>query len=200
MVLQGHGFTFQGQLSIPDLVPGQAITRPVGLLYNSGLRILLYRAQARGELAGLRRGIELADRLIAGALQRQYIPVALETLLLRAQMHAVLGNDQASQADYASALELAEPEGFINPFIEEGSPVAEALAVLLKQDQIGAVQPVYVKRMPFIRNILAAFSSPQPSAQKEPAVVIEPLTDRELDVLRLMAQGLKYRNSAKLTP
>ena len=189
--LKGQGFSLQGKFAIPDLPPDQNITPSVGLLYNSGLRILLYRAQARGELAGLRRGIELADRLIAGALQRQYIPVALETLLLRARMHAVLGNDQASLADYASALELAEPEGFISVFVEEGWPVAEALRILLEQNRLGAVQPVYVEE-----SILAAFSSPRQSAKKESAALIEPLTDRELDVLRSMAEGLKYEEIA----
>jgi LuxR family maltose regulon positive regulatory protein len=208
-VLKERGFIFRSQLSIPDLAPGQNITRPVGLLYSSGLRILLHRAQARGELASLREGIRLADHLIGGALQRQYIPVALEMLLLRAQMYAALGNSQArlatdlaangqlrSQADYASALELAEPEGFITIFVEEGLPVAEALTILLEQDQLGTVQPVYVK------TILAAFPSPQPSTEKESAILIkpealiEPLTDRELDVLRLMAKGLKYQGIA----
>jgi LuxR family maltose regulon positive regulatory protein len=106
--LKGHRFFSQDEFSIPDLAPDQNITSSVGRLYNSGLRILLYRAQARRELASLRRGIELADRLIAGALQRQYIPVALETLLLRAQMHAVLGSDQASLADYARAWPWAQ--------------------------------------------------------------------------------------------
>ncbi len=189
-VLEEHRFTFQGQLSVPDLARGQDITRPVGLLYNSALRILLYRARVRGELAGLRQGIEVADRLIAGLLQRQYIPVALETLLLCAQMYALLGDGPTSRANYVRALELAEPEGFISIFVEEGPPVAEALATLLEQGQHEAVQPVYVTK------IMAAFSSSQSSASKKSAVLIEPLTDRELDVLRLMSKGLTYQGIA----
>jgi LuxR family maltose regulon positive regulatory protein len=200
-LLKGYGFISQGSLSIPDLASVQDVTGSVGLLYNSGLRILLYRAQTRRELASLRQGIELADRLIARALQRQSIPIALETLLLRAQMHAALEESQAelaaseqrrSQADYVRVLELAEPEGFISVFVEEGVPVAEALANLVDQDRLGTIQPGYVE------NILAAFPAP-PSLKKEStasielAVLIEPLTDRELDVLRLMAKGLKYQ-------
>ena len=112
-----------------------------------------------------------------------------------------------SRADYVRALELAEPEGFIGVFVEQGPPVAEALANMVKQNQFGTVQPGYAKRMPFIRSILAAFSQAQspapdlpagtgPVASIEPAALIEPLTDRELDVLRLMAQGLKYKEIA----
>ena len=220
MALEGQGFSFRDQFSFPDLTPGQSISHSIGLLYNSSLHVLLYQARTKGDLTGLRSGIELADRLIAGALQGQYLIVALEALLLRAQMHAALGNSQAelaadlatsdqlrSRADYVRALELAEPEGFIGVFVEQGPPVAEALANMVKQNQFGTVQPGYAKRMPFIRSILAAFSQAQspapdlpagtgPVASIEPAALIEPLTDRELDVLRLMAQGLKYKEIA----
>ncbi len=207
MALQGHGFSFRDQFSFPDLPPGQSIPHSIGLLYNSSLRVLLNQARAGRDLAGLRPGIELANRLIAGALQSQSILVALEALLLRAQMHAMLGDHPASQADYASALELAEPEGFIGIFVEQGPPVAEALANLVKRNRRGTIQPGYVKRMPFIRSILAAFSRAQPPAPDlppetgpvaliEPAALIEPLTDRELEVLRLMADGLKYKEIA----
>jgi LuxR family maltose regulon positive regulatory protein len=201
MALQSHGFSFQGGFSFPDLPPGGAITHIAGLLYNSGLRVLLYRARARRELASLRPGIELADQLIARALQREYVLVALEALLLRAQISATLGNGETngqSQVDYVRALELAEPEGLIGVFVEQGAPVAEALANLVEQDQLGAVQPDYVKRTRFIRSILAAFSSsrlPGPT-HGGPAALIEPLTDRELDVLRSMAEGLKYKEIA----
>jgi len=195
MALQGQGFSFQDQFSFPDLLPDQSIPHSMGLLYNSSLRVLLYQIRAGRDSASLRPGIELANRLIAGALQSQYIPVALEALLLRAQMHAVLGDHRASQADYARALELAEPEGFIGVFVEQGPPVAEALANLVEQNQLGTVQPGYVER------ILAAFSRLQPPGaargeQPAPSTLIEPLTDRELDVLRSMAEGLKYAETA----
>jgi LuxR family maltose regulon positive regulatory protein len=192
MVLQGQGFSFQDGFSFPELSSGPS--HSLGLLYNSSLRVLLYQAQAGQGLANL-RGIELADRLIAGALQGRYIPVALEALLLRAQMHAALGNSQNSQADYIHALELAEPEGFIGVFVEQGPLVAEALANLVKQKQLGTAQPGYVE------HIMAAFSRSQLSdlalsVETRPAALIEPLTERELDVLRLMAQGLKYKEIA----
>jgi LuxR family maltose regulon positive regulatory protein len=143
----------------------------------------------------MQSGIELAGRLISGALQGQYVPVALETLLLRAQMHAALGNDQASLADVARALDLAEPEGFISIFLEEGLPVAEAMAILLKRNRPGLVLSEYIK------TILAAFSKIQPldaTRGEQPVpnppvamgeLLVEPLTPRELEVLQLLAAG-----------
>jgi LuxR family maltose regulon positive regulatory protein len=230
MALQGQGFSFQDGFSFPDLSPGhtvpvsyrESIPHSIGLLYNSSLQVLLYQARAGRDLASLRPGIELANRLVAGALQSQSILVVLEALLLRAQMHAALANGAAnpaaplaaSQADYDRALELAEPEGFIGVFVEQGPPVAEALANLVKQNPPGTVQAGYVER------ILAAFSSPQPPGttlsapllasstrgeqpapdlppETGPVALIEALTDRELDVLRLMAEGLKYKEIAE---
>jgi LuxR family maltose regulon positive regulatory protein len=165
-----------------------------GLLYASSLRALLCQARTDSERADVQSGIELASRLVDRAVQGQQLLVALEALLLRAQMYAVMGNYPASRADYASALERAEPEGFIGVFVEHGRPVSEALANLAEQNQLGTVQPDYVQR------ILAAFPGPQPApdlpAAIEPAALVEPLTDREREVLGWMAQGLKYREIA----
>jgi LuxR family maltose regulon positive regulatory protein len=203
MALQGQGFVFQNHFTFPEIPSDQSISYSMGLLYNSSLRVLLHQARTGCDPIGLRPGIELADRLIAAALQGQTLLVALEALLLRAQMHTALGDGRASQADYARALELAEPQGFVGVFVDQGPPVAEALASLVKQGQLETVQTHYIQR------ILAAFSSLQPPgttsgeqlaqdrpARIEPIALIEPLTDRELDVLRLMAEGLKYKEIA----
>ncbi len=199
-LLVSQGFSFQDPFAFPDLKPGPQNARSIAMLYLSTLRILLYRARVRRELANLKPGIELADQLIAGALQHHYILFALEALLVRAQLYATLRNEQACLADCAQAVELAEPEGFLNIFFEEGSLIAESLAALLQHDRLGDVQRRHVEK------ILAAFSDSQPeqpvssrpTVRDESAIdLIEPLTDRELDVLRLMAEGLKYEGIAQ---
>ncbi len=204
-LLTGHGFSFQDQFSFPDLNPGQQNVRPVAVLYLSALRILLHRARVRRELAISKPSIELADQLIAGALQHHYIPFALEALLVRAQLHATLGNEQASLADCAQAMELAEPEGFMSVFVEEGPPIAAALAALLKHDRLSAAQRTHVEKIlaalagprPQLDTRGEQFAPPGPAAQAGSVMaLIEPLTDRELDVLRLMVEGLKYEEIA----
>jgi LuxR family maltose regulon positive regulatory protein len=198
VALKQQGFPFEDKLPISGFAPEQNITHEVGLLYNSALRVLLHQVQVERETTNLKRGIDLADRLIGGALAGQYIFAALETLLLRAQMVAVLGDHRASRADCARALELAEPEGFINIFVEEGLPIAEALAFLHKHNLLGAVQPAYVG------NILAAFSrvqsqdsarGEQPAADWPPGN--EPLSRRELEILRLIAEGCSNQEIAE---
>ncbi len=190
--LQEYGFSFGDKFTYPGPAAGQTITPRVAGLYISALRILLYRAQARHELESLQQGIELANILIDLALQYRYDPSALEALLLRAQLYAILGDQQSSQADYLHALRLGEPEGLISIFVESGTTTAMALVELLEEGHLGDVSPEYV------RQLLAAFPGTQqlPGAPGE-ASISEPLTGRELDVLRLMVDGLTYEEIAK---
>ena len=206
--LKDRGFSFQGGFSFPDLEPGQKVARPGAVLYISALRILLYRALAKREQASVMAGIELADHLIAGALQRQYIPFALETLLVRAQLHAAFGDEQASLADCAKAVELAEPEGFISIFVEEGPQarlLIEDCRLKISDKRFEMDEAMRSRLLPYLGRILQSFpSAALPStyphsinSQQSPIDnLVEPLTDRELDVLRLMAEGLKYEEIA----
>ena len=75
-------------------------------------------------------------------------------------------------------LELAEPEGYVRTFVDEGPP----LAALLRATADGGIAPRYVARL------LAAFpSTPPPSGAGD---LVEPLSDREQDVLRLLGTDL----------
>jgi LuxR family transcriptional regulator, maltose regulon positive regulatory protein len=202
-VLQAQGFGAQGEFSVPELASTQQITPPLALLYNGALRLLLYRAQALHQPEWLPTAIELAGRLLAEELQGGYLPVALETLLLRAQLLGASGDAQCSLADYARALELAAPEGPISFFIDEGRLVATALATLLEQDRLGDVQSSEVRLSPaqarFARDILSAFPFTQPpeTPQRGQQALLAPLSGRELEVLRLMADGQKYDEIAR---
>jgi LuxR family maltose regulon positive regulatory protein len=188
-LLKAEGFSFNEIFHFPDLAPGTSVTEPLGMLYNSALRVLLAHARTTHDPVNLKSGIELAGRVLAGELQCRHIPVALETLLLRSQLHAALGEDQHSLTDVVKALQLGEPEGFISIFVEEGQPIAEALTTLLKRKLYGTVRPGY------IQEILAAFRGLQSSkdvmsgAVKEDLAPIVPLTPREMQVLQLIAAG-----------
>ncbi|HSB02400.1 MAG TPA: LuxR C-terminal-related transcriptional regulator, partial [Anaerolineales bacterium] len=197
--LKEYGFGFDGGFSYPALAPEAGIPHPVGLLYNSALRILLHKARLGSAQQDLKRGIELAEPLIAGTLRCRHLPIMLQTLLLRGQLQMTLGNEQAGLADVLKTLELAKPEKFVSIFVEEGKPIAEALTILLKRNLPEAVASEYVEE------ILAAFPKIQASqvthgkpsvtlargagAVDESLVLIETLTARELEVLRHIAAG-----------
>ncbi len=204
--LRGSGFAFDEIFSFPDPESNYKVpifsrdneNRSVWTLYLSALRILLFRAQAEQDLASLQPGIGLADFLIESAQEHRYIPFAIEALLLRAQIYRTLGNHSASQADFAQALALGEPEGLISIFVEEGKPVASALTDLLEQNQPPQGHPDFFKRKPYLLDILEAFPAAKSAAVRvDRPHRTETLSDRELEVLRLMAQGQKYEEIGK---
>ncbi|MBI5564111.1 MAG: hypothetical protein HY870_04385 [Chloroflexi bacterium] len=178
----------QGKLSMPDLETGRTITYPRGLIANSALRVFVQRALTTHAGLSLNAGIELADRLIDQAIQGQYIPIALVALLLRARMQAALGNNLASLTDSLKALELAEPEGCILLFLEEGPAIIPLLQAVADR----AATPDRLKH--YARELLAAL----PAADRAPIPtvssvasdqLIEPLSKREMEILQLIGEG-----------
>jgi LuxR family maltose regulon positive regulatory protein len=191
VALEESDLSLEGVPALPNQISPQSLTHSEALLYNSALRILLYRGRIRGETTSLQQALALAGGLIDAAERGHYLPALLESLLLRAQVHAALGDQERALADTARALELGEPEGFVSLFVEQGPPVAAALRTLLEQKRPESVRPAYVRR------VLAAFDpvpAPEPPHQEE--ALVEPLSERELEVLHLIAAGLKYREVA----
>ena len=81
------------------------------------------------------------------------------------------------------ALTLAESGGYVRVFVDEGPPMAHLLYEALKQK----IAPDYVQRL------LKAFSLEEPEkakAQSPERDLIEPLSDREIEILQLIAEGL----------
>jgi LuxR family maltose regulon positive regulatory protein len=177
----------------------EGLTYPAGLLQNSVLRLRLARTQAGDERAELAAALEAASHLLSAARRRHYLPIAMETLLLRAQIHTLLGDETAAETDYAKALVLGETEGFVSVFVAEGAPVAAALSSLSGGGRLEGVDAGYVRR------ILAAFppeaGSGVPRAADasahEGGELFEPLTERELEVLRFIRAGHSNREIAK---
>ncbi len=142
---------------------------------------------ARGELD---QALAVAEHVVAEARQFQRAGIEVQGLLVRAQLHALLGNPPASQADLTQALRLAQPEDYIRTFVDEGP----ALAALLKGLQKQNVLPEYV------RKLLAAFAADEaasPAQTPEQSGLVEPLSERELEVLGLMSEGLTNPAIAK---
>jgi LuxR family maltose regulon positive regulatory protein len=179
-------------------------------MYNSSLLVLVHQASAGQDPSRSIAGIGLASRLIDRALRGPSLIVALEALQLRAQLYGSAAvcptgaptDADAGHADYVRALQLGEPEGFVGVFVEQGPRVAEDLAHLAEQGELGTVQPNYVEEIltassaAWVRST-ASQESPSPPSRIGPRSLAEPLTDREVDVLRLMSQGLKYKEIAE---
>jgi ATP/maltotriose-dependent transcriptional regulator MalT len=121
--------------------------------------------------------------------------LVLQALILRAQGHTA-----TALASLARALALAEPEGYVRVFVDEGAPMAALLA------QVARHHPPVAE---YAARLLAAFpvsdkvtgwqgdkvrAAQDPTATLSPPHLVtpsllEPLSERELEVLRLLAEG-----------
>jgi LuxR family maltose regulon positive regulatory protein len=109
------------------------------------------------------------------------------------QAVALQAGGETEQAGHrlGEALALAEPGGYIRLFVDEGTPMARLLA----QATASAILPDYTARL------LAAFAAeveihedaPHLTDPRTAQPLIEPLSERELEVLQLIAQGLSNR-------
>ncbi|HXF64970.1 MAG TPA: LuxR C-terminal-related transcriptional regulator, partial [Caldilineaceae bacterium] len=157
------------------------------------LHLLLARVwAARGAYP---QALDLLARLQPVVEARAMGRLALETQLCRAAVLAAAGAQEAAEQFLAVALAQAAPEGFVRLFVEEGEPLRRLLACLLPQLADDGLR-AYGNRL------LEAFPpspqpDPQPETQSAGAPAVEPLSPRELEVLRLVARGLSDRAVAE---
>jgi LuxR family maltose regulon positive regulatory protein len=152
-----------------------------------------------------RRAADLLDELHDFLASIHYKKSLIEVLALQALLHDTLGESPVALEKVAKALALAEPGGFIRVFVDLGPQMADLLKRLHKQNVA----------VDYIEKLLAAFRDDEqvvvaeaadhpmvsdhqplrPSAPFQPLVV--PLTNRELDVLELLAQRLSNKEIAE---
>jgi LuxR family maltose regulon positive regulatory protein len=88
------------------------------------------------------------------------------------------------------ALELGEPSGYVRLFLEEGEPLRELLLKLARE--AGGINP-------YLHSLLATYPVPSERQAHSPTSregLVEPLTNRELEVLRLISVGLSNQQIA----
>ena len=149
-------------------------------------RILIDQGRAAGD-AGLLR---LAERGLAAAGQlaeRHGLGwLRLRVLILRALLADARGDRAAALDPLAAAVTEAGPEGVSRPFLDEGEPMAALLADLRAAAR-GGREPAAGAAPAFLAVLLAAFPGRAPGPYR--AGLPDPLTERELEVLRLLASG-----------
>lgn len=149
----------------------------------SQARVLLAQGHPSQALALLER---LRHQIEAKGWQDERLRVMV---LQAVALHAHGEIDTALQV-LSEALVLAEPGGLIRIFVDEGAPLAELLS---KMQHNSARQQAY------IHTLLASFghaTASQPVSFNQDAL-IEPLSQRELEVLQLIAQGCSNREIGK---
>lgn len=139
------------------------------------------------------QALELLDRLKAEAEKIDRMYLRLDTQILRAISFHVRGQKARAIEILHEALELAEPEGYVRVFVDHGGP----LALLLRESLDYRSQS---ELHPYILKILGAFESQSTAlisaARIEKTTIIEPLSDREMEVLGLLPSRLSSTEMA----
>jgi LuxR family maltose regulon positive regulatory protein len=130
--------------------------------------------------------VGLLDRLLHAAEEGERTGSAIEILVLQALAHQTREDVPAALVPLERALTLAEPEGYVRIFVGEGPLMAALLEAAAKH----GIAPNYVRRL------LTAVTKTEDDTPVKPGL-IEPLSERELDVLRLLGTDLNGPDIAR---
>ncbi len=162
------------------------------------VRVLIAQGKRQSDKALLRSALELSERLTAAAKTGGRTGRAIELMALTALAQSAWADRAAARATLGQALVLAQPEGYIRLFVDEGEPMRLIIADLGLQIEKRAEAQHLVS---YANSLLAAFSSvlscnnietktnPQSPISNLQSPVSIPLTAREHEILRLIAQG-----------
>jgi LuxR family transcriptional regulator, maltose regulon positive regulatory protein len=142
----------------------------------------------------------LLQRLLQAAEAGERTGSVIEILMQLALAHQLQGDTPAALAPLSHALTLAEPEGYVRTFVDEES----AMAHLLREAAARGIMPEYTG------TLLAAFprtedrglrnerrDSANSVLSPQSSSLVEPLSERELDVLRLLRTDLSGPDIAR---
>ena len=127
---------------------------------------------------------DFLERLLLFCESIGAIGYVIETLVLQSLSLVNQGKKELALSPLRRALILSEPEGYVRVFANEGEPIA----LLLRQLAASGLMPDYLGKL------LASFASSYPAKMQ---ALSDPLSQRELEVLRLIVAGLSNREIAE---
>ena len=136
------------------------------------------------------QALELLEAVLPVAERRVRPGLVIEIHVLCACALQAMGDLDRAMCALARALALGEAEGYVRVFLDEGEPLVR----LLRNARTRGIVPRYVARLLAAvesgSSALDRCGSPTAPASTHPPTLLEPLTARELDVLRLLPTHL----------
>jgi ATP/maltotriose-dependent transcriptional regulator MalT len=133
------------------------------------------------------QALALLDRLHAAAVAQSRTGSLIETGALRALALAATGDEAGAITTLAGALTPACPQGHIRVFADGGPPMAALLRRLVAAQRTG--QAAAGVPLGYLARLQRAFGPGQPARDSVPPGIVDPLTSRELEVLKMLAAG-----------
>ncbi|MBI2940905.1 MAG: helix-turn-helix transcriptional regulator [Chloroflexi bacterium] len=149
-------------------------------------QVLIAQGERGAGANTLDRALVLLGRLLQLAEAAGRMAVVVEALALEALAQRARGDSSRAFVALERALRLAEPEGYVRLFVDLGP----AMAALLHEAHARGLSPDYLTRL------LAAFGAARPVSVPTSSPLVDPLSAREIEVLRLVAAGLSNREIA----
>ncbi len=142
-------------------------------------RLLLAQGRQDDDDHNIDEAIELTERLLTAAEDGAVGGNVIDVLVVRALARHAQGDLAGALTSLDRVAALAEPEGYVRVFADEGQPMAALLKLATKQRSA----PGYARRL------LAAVVTAERAAPIDQPLV-EPLSERELEVLHLLESDL----------
>jgi len=167
--------------------------------------VLLARSTSDRADRCMREAIGLLERLLKAAEAGERMGSVIEILVLHALAHQIQGDIPAALAPLSRALTLAEPEGYVRMFVDEGPPIAAVLAQSVERRAQNDSIRAYAERL---LSVFPEAQSAEHRAQNNDTptlrstlersnALVEPLSVRELEVLRLLRTDLSGPDIAR---
>jgi len=157
-------------------------------------RVLIAQYKSDRVNSAIRQAMSLLERLLSAAEEGGRKGSVIEILVLQALAHQAQDNVPAALDPLARTLTLAESEGYVRMFVDEGRPMATLMEKMARQGNVH-VQAYLRKLLATFDSLNGARETPGQAAGDER--LLDPLSERELEVLRLIAQGLSNREISK---
>jgi LuxR family maltose regulon positive regulatory protein len=142
---------------------------------------------------------QLAGKIVTSAEAGGRVGRVIQALVLRSMALNALGDVAGAKTEFGRAITLAAPGGYVRVFSRLGEPMAHLLAIVGAQP----AEQAYVQRLRAAAALAAitpkstarGVAGGQPDGGKR--ALVEPLSDREIAVLKLLADGLTYGEVAE---